>query len=145
MSAVSEIMSPKVISIDSESNPAVLEIVDAMIKNKAGAIIILENRRPLGIVTERDVLKKVSAHNRKPEDFDAKSIMSSPLITVKAYDSIDTAAQVMSKNKIKRLPVLETDGSIVGIISSTDIAKKLAKILTDDYNRYRSLKEVLEL
>lgn len=145
MSAVSEIMSPKVISIDSESNPAVLEIVDAMIKNKVGAIIILENRRPLGIITERDVLKKVSAHNRKPEDIDAKSIMSSPVITVKAYDSIDTAAQVMSKNKIKRLPVLETDGSIVGIISSTDMAKKLAKILTDDYNRYRSLKEVLEL
>jgi CBS domain-containing protein len=145
MSAVSEIMSPRVISIDSESNPAVLEIVDAMIKNKVGAIIILENRRPLGIVTERDVLKKVSGHNRKPEDIDAKSIMSSPLITVKAYDSIDTAAQVMSKNKIKRLPVLETDGSIVGIISSTDMAKKLAKILTDDYNRYRSLKEVLEL
>jgi CBS domain-containing protein len=145
MSVVSEIMYPKVISIDSKSNPSVLEIVGAMVKNKVGAIIILENGRPLGIITERDVLKKVSAHNRKPEDIDARNIMSSPLITVKAYDSIDTAAQTMSRNKIKRLPVLETDGTIVGIISSTDIAKKLAKILADDYNRYRSLKEVLEL
>lgn len=71
--------------------------------------------------------------------------MSSPLMTVKAYDSVDTAAQVMTKNKIKRLPVIEVDGSLVGVISATDIAKKLARILADDYNRYRSLRSALEL
>lgn len=145
MSAVSEIMCPKVITVDGNSEPLVLQIVDMMVKNKVGAVIILENGKPSGIITERDILKKVSVHNKKPEDIAAKNIMSSPLITVKAYDSIDTAAQAMTKNKIKRLPVLEDDGSIVGMISSTDIAKKLAKILADDYNRYRSLRAALEL
>nr|WP_294807100.1 CBS domain-containing protein [uncultured Nitrososphaera sp.] len=145
MSAVSEIMCAKVITVDGNSEPLVLQIVDMMVKNKVGAVIILENGKPSGIITERDILKKVSVHNKKPEDIAAKNIMSSPLITVKAYDSIDTAAQAMTKNKIKRLPVLEDDGSIVGMISSTDIAKKLAKILADDYNRYRSLRAALEL
>ena len=145
MSAVSEIMCAKVITVDGNSEPLVLQIVDMMVKNKVGAVIILENGKPSGIITERDILKKVSVHNKKPEDIAAKNIMSSPLITVKAYDSIDTAAQAMTKNKIKRLPVLEDDGSIVGMISSTDIAKKLAKILADDQSRYRPLRQVLEL
>jgi CBS domain-containing protein len=145
MSAVSEIMCPKVVTIDGNSNPSVLDIVNEMVKNKVSSIIILEKGKPSGIITERDVLKKVSAHNKKPEDVPAKNIMSSPLITVKTYDSVDTAAAVMTKNKIKRLPVLETDGSLAGMISSTDIAKKLAKMLADDYNRYRSLRAALEL
>ncbi|AIC14587.1 CBS domain-containing protein [Nitrososphaera viennensis] len=145
MSAVSEIMCSKVVTIDGNSDPSVLDVVGEMVKNKTGAIIILENGKPSGIITERDILKKVSAHNKKPKDVQAKNIMSSPLITVKAYDSVDTAAKAMTKNKIKRLPILETDGSLVGMISATDIAKKLAKILADDYNRYRSLKGALEL
>ncbi len=145
MSAVSEIMCPKVITVDFDFEPSVLQIVDMMVKNKVGAVIILKNEKPTGIITERDILKKVSVHNKKPEDVAARNIMSSPLITVKAYDSIDTAAQAMTKNKIKRLAVLEDDGSIVGMISSTDIAKRLAKILADDYNRYRSLRAAVEL
>ncbi|AIF82976.1 putative signal-transduction protein containing cAMP-binding and CBS domains [Candidatus Nitrososphaera evergladensis SR1] len=145
MSAVSEIMSSKIVTVDADSDPSVLDVVEAMVKHKEGAIIILEKRRPVGIITERDVLKKVSAQNKKPKEISAKSIMSSPLITVKAYDSVDTAAQAMTKNKIKRLPVVETGGSLVGMMSATDITRRLAKILADDYSRYRSLGDALEL
>jgi CBS domain-containing protein len=116
-----------------------------MIKSKVGSVVLLKAGKPAGIITERDVIKKVSSLNKKPGDIQAADIMSSPLITVKAYDSVDTAAALMSKNKIKRLPVLETDGSIAGMLSVTDIAKRLAKILVDDYNRYRTLKAALDL
>ncbi len=61
--------------------------------------------------------------------------MSSPLVTVKSIDSIDTAAETIAENKVKRLVVLEQDGSMVGILSISDIARKLAKILTEDYSR----------
>ncbi len=71
--------------------------------------------------------------------------MSSPLVTVKSIDSIDTAAETMAKNKVKRLVVLEQDGSMVGILSISDIARKLAKILTEDYSRYRSLRNLLDI
>jgi CBS domain-containing protein len=122
------------------------EAVAAMVKNRAGAVIVMDEKgRPAGIITERDVLKKVSARNKRPDEVAAESIMSSPLITVKAIDSVDTAAAAMAKNRIKRLPVVEEDGSIVGILSATDIAKKLAKILADDNSRYKSLRSMLDL
>jgi CBS domain-containing protein len=145
MSAVSEIMSPRVVTVDGDSGPSVLDVVGAMVAGRSGAAVVMEKRRPAGIITERDILKKVSAHNRRPQEVPAKSIMSSPLITVKAYDSVNTAAAAMAKNRIKRLPVVETDGSLVGMLAATDIAKKLAKILADEYNRYRSLRDALEL
>ncbi len=145
MSAVSEIMSRGVITANVESNPSVLDIANMMIKSKVGSVVLFKAGKPAGIITERDVIKKVSSLNKKPGDIQAADIMSWPLITIKAYDSVDTAAALMSKNKIKRLPVLETDGSIAGMLSVTDIAKRLAKILADDYNRYRTLKAALDL
>ncbi|MEO9294312.1 MAG: CBS domain-containing protein [Nitrososphaera sp.] len=145
MSAVSEIMSAGVVTIDGDASPSVLDVVDLMVKKKVGSVIIMLSGKPAGIITERDVMKKVSARNKKAQDISAKSIMSAPLVTVKAYDSLDTAASIMSKKKIKRLPVVEKDGTLAGILSVSDIAKRLAKILSDDYNRYRSLKRMLEL
>lgn len=145
MSAVSEIMSDEVLTIDLDKDPSALDVAKAMSKSRAGAIVALKDNKPVGMITERDLLKKVSAKNIKPEEASAKSIMSSPLVTVRAFDSVDTAAEVMSKRGIKRLPVVEDDGSLAGMLSVSDFAKKLAKILADDYNRYRSLKSALDL
>lgn len=146
MSAVSEIMSPrKIVTVDIKSSPSALDATKLMIKNKVGAVVIIKASKPVGIVTERDILKKVAASSRPAKDVAVKDIMSSPLITAKAIDSIETAAALMSKNKIKRLVVLEQDGSLAGVLSITDIAKKLAKILANDYSRYGHMKAILDL
>jgi CBS-domain-containing membrane protein len=71
-------------------------------------------------------------------------IMSSPVITIMSYDSIETAAQKMTNYKIKRLPVLEEDQQIVSILSLSDITRHLSKILVDDYKRFRFLKSMFE-
>jgi CBS domain-containing protein len=96
------------------------------------------------MITERDIIKKVTAQNKSADQVAVRHIMSSPLITVKSIDSIDTAAETIAGNRVKRLVVLEQDGSMVGILSVSDIAKKLAKILTQDYSRYRSLRNLLD-
>jgi len=70
--------------------------------------------------------------------------MSSPVITIKSYDSIETAAQKMTNNKIKRLPVLEDNQEIASILGLTDITKHLSKILVNDYKRFGFLKSVIE-
>lgn len=145
MSAVSEIMTKGAVTVKQESNPTALDIAQVMAKSRTGSVIVTRDGKPAGIITERDLLKKVSAKNEKPGETSALQIMSSPVIAVKAYDSVDTAAAVMAEKKIKRLAVVEDDGSLAGVISATDIAKKLARILADDYNRYGSLKAVLEL
>ena len=146
MSVVSEIMtSKKVVTMSKEDNPSMLDLAKLMIKNNIGSIIIVDrDNRPVGIITERDVLKMSARSGEALKDIGVKTNMSSPVISVSAYDSIDTAAAIMAKKKIKRLLVLEQDGSLAGMISVTDIAKKLTRILTDEYNRYAKLKMLLE-
>lgn len=147
MSAVSEIMSPRdVVALKVESFPSALDAIKLMIKNKVGSVAVVDiDKKPIGIVTERDILKKVAALSKSPKDIAVQDIMSFPVVTIKAYDSIETAAAVMAKNKIKRLIVLEQDGSLAGVLSITDIARKLAKILAAEYSRYGHLKAILDL
>lgn len=145
MSAVSEIMRQNaVVTVDVKDNPSALDVAKLMARHGVGSVVVVDDR-PAGIITERDILKKVSAQNRNAGDVVARDIMSSPLVTVRSIDSIDTAADAMAKNRIKRLVVLEQDGSMAGVLSVSDIAIKLAKILADDYNRYRSLRAMLDL
>lgn len=147
MSVVGEIMSSKkIVALRTEQMPSALDATKTMIKNRVSSILIVDyDGKPVGIVTERDILKRVSAINKLPKDIAAQEIMSFPVITIKAYDSIDTAATVMSRNKIKRLIVVEDDGSMKGVLSVTDIIKKMAQILVNEYKRYGHLKAMLEL
>ncbi len=148
MSVVSEIMPRKVVvTVDIKDNPCALDVAKLMAKNRIGSVLVVEgdNKKPVGIVTERDIIKKVAAQNKSADQVEVRHIMSSPVVTVKSIDSIDTAAEKISEKKVKRLVVLEQDGSMVGILSISDIARKLAKILTEDYSRYRSLRNLLEV
>jgi CBS domain-containing protein len=152
MSAVSEIMSKReVVTVDINDNPSALDVAKLMAKHRIGSVVVVEgsnnnnnNNKPIGIITERDIIKKVTAQNKSADQVAVRHIMSSPVITVQSIDSIDTAAETLAENRVKRLAVLEQDGSMVGILSVSDIAKKLARILTEDYNRYRSLRNLLE-
>jgi CBS domain-containing protein len=146
MSAVSELMSKKnVVSIQSNSEITALDISKLMVKNKVGSILVLNSGNlPIGIITERDIIKKVCVTNTLPDEMKADKIMSSPVITIMSYDSVETAAQKMTNYKIKRLPVLEENQQIASILSLTDITKHLSKILVDDYKRFRFLKSFFE-
>jgi CBS domain-containing protein len=116
-----------------------------MVKNKVGSVLVLDSANlPIGIITERDIIKKVCVTNTLPNEMKADKIMSSPVITIMSYDSIETAAQKMTNYKIKRLPVLEENQQIASILSLTDITKHLSKILVDDYKRFRFLKFIFE-
>ena len=146
MSAVSELMSKKnVVSIQSNSEITALDISKLMVKNKVGSVLVLDSANlPIGIITERDIIKKVCVTNTLPNEMKADEIMSSPVITIMSYDSIETAAQKMTNYKIKRLPVLEENQQIASILSLTDITKHLSKILVDNYKRFRFLKSIFE-
>jgi CBS domain-containing protein len=148
VSVVSEIMPKReVVTVDINDNPSVLDVAKLMAKHRIGSVVVVEysNNKPIGIITERDIIKKVSAQNKVADQVAVRHIMSSPLIAVKSIDSIDTAAEAMAKNKVKRLVVLEQDGTMIGVLSVSDIAKKLAKIMTNDYGRYRSLRNMLDI
>lgn len=135
--SVAEVMNKAVITMDINSDiPA---IAKEMVSRDAGSVIITENGKAMGIITERDLVKSVIAGDRKPSEVDASEILSTPLLTVDPATSIVEAAKIMLRANVKRLPVLE-NGTIIGVISNTDIlmiTPGLSTILKDliDMNR----------
>jgi signal-transduction protein with cAMP-binding, CBS, and nucleotidyltransferase domain len=147
MSSVSEIMSAKeIVTAVADTGKSAQDIAQMMVKEKVGSVIIIDKKgTPIGIVTERDIVTRVCLKDVAASRIKLEEIMSTPLISVMSYDSIDTASRIMIKNNIKRLAVLEEDNRIVGLLSVTDITRRLAKILLDDYSRYRSLRFAIDL
>jgi signal-transduction protein with cAMP-binding, CBS, and nucleotidyltransferase domain len=147
VSSVSEIMSSNdIVTVPIDSQKTIQDVANLMIKKKVGSVIVIDTKmQPLGIITERDIIKRVCLENFSSNKILVEEIMSTPLITVMSYDSVDTASRIMTKNRIKHLVVLEDDNRITGLLSVTDITKKLAKILLNDYNRHRSLRFAIDL
>ena len=147
MSSVSEIMSAKeIVTAVADTGKSAQDIAQMMVKEKVGSVIIIDKKGiPIGIVTERDIVTRVCLKDVAASRIKLEEIMSTPLISIMSYDSIDTASRIMIKNSIKHLAVLEEDNRIVGLLSVTDITRRLAKILLDDYSRYRSLRFAVDL
>jgi CBS domain-containing protein len=116
--SVAEVMNKAVIIMDINSDiPA---IASEMVSRDAGSVIVTENNKAMGIITERDFVKSIVTEDKRPSEIKASEILSTPLITVEPETSIVKASEIMLKANVKRLPVLE-NGRIIGVISNTDI------------------------
>jgi CBS domain-containing protein len=91
-----------------------------MVEHKVGSVIIVEDGKPVGIVTESDMVAKVIFKNLKPSSIKLEQLMSKPLLTIKSNDDVNDAVLKMAQRKIRRLPVVEGD-TLVGIITDTDV------------------------
>lgn len=146
VSSVSEIMSYDIVTITIDSMKTAKDVATIIIEKKVGSVIVIDSKmQPLGIITQHDIIRRVCLENKSATRVQVDDLMSSPLITIMSYDSIDTASRIMTKYRIKHLVVLEEDNRIAGLLSVTDIMKKLAKILLDDYKRHRSLHFAIDL
>ena len=119
---VRNIMSKSVISVD--ASLTINEAAKMMEDAKVGAIIVMENNSPIGIVTDRDFAVKVAAHAYQLSE-PIKKIMSSPLIGIGPEESVWMISELMSTRGIRKLPVLEDD-KVVGIVTATDLVNQLA-------------------
>ncbi len=90
-----------------------------MVSDNIGSLIVMDNDSVEGIITERDMLKRVCETTETLVQ-PVKNFMSKNLITVASNQMIDDAAKIMSENNIKKLPVVD-DGKLMGILTSTDI------------------------
>jgi len=90
--------------------------VDKMIKENIGAVIIVEKDQPVGIITEKDVLERVVKPQKDLGLTLAQEVMSKPLISIEANQSMKKALELMRKHEIRRLPVTK-NGAPIGIIS----------------------------
>ena len=140
MTTARDIMSKKIITI--ETNSSVTEIAKIMNKNNISCIVLTENEKPCGIITERDYLSKIIAQNKKASEISPTQIMSSPSTTVSAIALVDDVAQTMLENKIRHVVVMDKDQPI-GIITITDFLKHINTIVPDSDEYRRDLYEGL--
>jgi CBS domain-containing protein len=124
---VKDVMSSPAITI--EENAPANRVANLMEKHDLGCVIVTSNDgKPIGIITERDLVLRVLAKNAKPDTLEAKEVMTSPLITIEPDATITETARRMSRLNIRRLGVVYR-GQLVGIISSKDVLGVMPELL----------------
>ncbi|MAG47593.1 hypothetical protein CL617_03230 [archaeon] len=117
---IHEVMTHNVTSID--LNSTILEISKNMAEKAIGSVLIIQNEKPVGIITEQDVVRKVVASGKDAKTIRAKDIMSKNLISINSQEDLYQAVVAMSNSSIKHLPVIDNN-KLVGIITSKDIVR----------------------
>jgi len=105
----------------------VSDAVTVMLTKGIGSLVVTGSDGPVGIITERDILRKVTGARADPGKVKVKDVMSSPLISIPEETSVGDAAKKMIDNRIKRLGVTDTDGALAGLVTMTDIVGYVAK------------------
>lgn len=116
---VSNIMRHQVITVD--SSVSVSDAAKVMEDTGVGCVIVVEKGIAIGILTERDFVRRVVAHT-KPPSTPVKEVMSSPLIVINPDESIWELAEIMKLRRIHKVPVVR-ENTLVGIVTTTDLTK----------------------
>jgi len=118
---ISELMtkSPRTVTADS----TVAEAARAMRDEDAGVIPIVEGERVVGVITDRDIVIRVVADGKDPQATKVTEIASKDLVTIDPQQDLDEALRLMAQHQVRRLPVVEEDGKLVGIVAQADVAK----------------------
>lgn len=113
------------------SNPSTIEpdnsIVEAariMKQEDAGVVPVTENGRLTGMVTDRDIAIRVVAEGKDPQSTTVREVASTDLVTVDPQQDLDEALRLMAQHQVRRLPVVEEDGRLVGVVAQADVARE---------------------
>lgn len=134
---VKDIMKKNVVTID--VNDTVFSACIKYRDEKVGSLIVIDEKRCVGIVTERDIIERVICLLRDPETTKVSEIMSTDVKTIHRLDKIEKATEILKENNIKKLPVV-SDDVLVGIVTVTDISKanpELTKEFMDKWIKAR--------
>jgi CBS domain-containing protein len=121
MLKVEDIMVEGVLTV--EADATVMKAVKIMNENEIGCLIVTRRSKAVGIITERDLLKRVISKSKNPKKTKVREIMTKPLIAGHPDMDLEEATKLMFKMKIKKLPVVESEGDLRGLITLTDVAR----------------------
>jgi CBS domain-containing protein len=119
--SVQELMTSNPCSIDSDKSVAYA--AKMMRDENVGLAPIVEGNQLIGTVTDRDIAVRVVAEGKDPESTKVTEIASTKLITVEPQQDLDEALQLMGKHQVRRLPVVEEGGRLVGVVAQADVAR----------------------
>src|SRR3989344_7386120 len=121
--------------------------VKQMLKAKVGSLIVQENGMLKGIVTEKDLVEKIILKNLNSKKTKIKSIMNTTLFTISPDADILEAIKLMTKNNIRRLPVVDKNNSLLGLVTINDILRiqpQLFELVLDKSRLFASRKEYVD-
>ncbi len=118
-------MTAKVVTVD--LNASARDCAKMMVKKGVSSAVIVQSEMAKGIVTERDLVSKVLADALDPNKVLVRDIMSTPLITIAPQATVTAASALMAEYRVRRLVVIDSAGSLAGIITTGDIARSLAE------------------
>lgn len=124
--SVRDIMSKDLLTIS--ENESALKAAQMMNEKGVSSLIVISGERPIGIITERDFIKKICLKDLRISNVKVGEMMSKIRTFASPDTTIDVAVQRMVNNRIRRLPIME-NGKLIGIITVTDLAKHLRTIL----------------
>ena len=128
MNHVSEILEQKGSNVlQIEASASVFDAIKRMVESNVGALLVTEDGKLTGIVTERDYLRRVALEGRTEKETPVGEIMSSPLVYVTPETTVEECMAVMTERRIRHLPVLDDDRETVGIVSIGDVVKFQSK------------------
>ncbi len=123
---VKDIMNPNVQTID--KGATVQEAARRMGKFSIGCLIVTSGKRVTGILTERDIMRRVVSDAKDPSETKVNDVMSDEVILIEPDMTVDDAAELMMDKKVKKLPVVK-DNQLIGIVTVTDICMASPKII----------------
>jgi signal-transduction protein with cAMP-binding, CBS, and nucleotidyltransferase domain len=107
--------------VSANKGARIQRVAQLMKDNSVGSVVIEDDDEPVGIVTDRDLTLHVLANNKNPETLIAADVMSDDLITVSSEDNVFTLCAQMRQHHIRRVPVVDDDGTIAGFTALDDI------------------------
>jgi CBS domain-containing protein len=127
---IRDVMTPNPSSLGSGSNA--VEAARLMRDKDTGIIPIVEGDKLIGAVTDRDIALRVVAEGKDPQTTTVGEIASRQLVTIDLEQDLDEALRLMARHQVRRLPVVEEDGTLVGIVAQKDIAQHASDEQTGD-------------
>ena len=114
------------------SGATVMEAARLMRDEDMGIVPVVDGDKLVGTVTDRDIAIRVVAEGRSPETVTVGEIASRELVTIDPQQELDEALRLMARHQVRRLPVVEEDGKLVGIVAQADIARNASDVQTGD-------------
>lgn len=126
---IREIMN-KVVIVPPETK--VLDAAKTMLERGIGSVLVGENHKVLGILTDGDIFRRFVVTGRLPQEVSVESIMTKDICRIDANENVEYALSLMKQKKIKHLPVC-SEHKIIGMLSASDIAKHATEIGIDSW------------
>lgn len=126
-----DLMNPNVVTVKPDAT--LKEVSELMNKQKIGSVVVVDNEKVVGIVTERDYATKIMINAYQP-DTKVSDVMSSPVINVSPSQSVADIIEVMANNEIRKVPVIDNE-KIVGMVSGTEFLRLFVQATDQDIKK----------